>query len=90
MRAAGEENFRSWMLDRQDECPAGLIVFCVLAQALLIAGLGIALVLFSGRYEVPFGIGIGMLGYASAMAFYTLYALLRNRRRPRFRQTSPE
>ena len=81
MRTTGEEGYRTWMLERLAETPPGLFVLSLLGQTLLTAILGAAVVLF-GRFEniIITSIGVGIVGYALAVAFYTLNALWRNRR----------
>ncbi len=86
MRASGEENYRSWFLARLEETPPGLFLFCLLSQTLLLAVLGVVLMYFSGMDQgVPLGIGMGIVGYAVAVTFYTVIALWRNRRRTRYK-----
>lgn len=81
MRTTGEENYRAWMLDRLAETPRYLFLFSLMGQTALIAMLGGAFILFS-RLENPIitAMGIGVIGYALAVALYTLNALWRNRR----------
>lgn len=86
MRSQGEESYRSWFVERLDETPPGLFLFCLLAQTSLTAAVGVALICF-GRLEqeVPVGIGMGIVGYALAVAIYSIIALWRNRRMARRR-----
>lgn len=79
MRATGEHAYRDWMSDRMQETPFSLFLFCLLAQTLLVAGIGAALVAFSGNYVVPLGVGLGMVGYAVAIVIYTLISVWRRR-----------
>ena len=86
MRSHGENNYRSWFVERMDETPPGLFLFCLLAQTSLTAAVGAALMFFTRfEQEVPLGIGMGIVGYALAVTFYTLLALWRNRRVARYR-----
>ena len=86
MRCLGEERYRDWFMERMDETQPGLFLFCLMAQTLLTAAVGGALMFFSTfEHEVPFGIGMGIVTYAVAVAVYTLLALWRNRRVSRFR-----
>ena len=86
MRSHGEDNYRHWFIERLDETPPGLFLFCLLGQTSLPAALGGVLIFFSRfEQEVPLGIGLGIVGYALAVAIYTLIALCRNRRRIRCR-----
>src|SRR5881396_3486570 len=86
MRSHGEDNYRNWLIERMDETPPGLFLFCLLGQTSLTAGVGTALIFFSRfEQEVPLGIGMGIVGYALAVMIYTLIALVRNRRMARYR-----
>jgi len=80
MRTAGEDNYRLWYTQRLEETPPGLFLFCLFAQALLIAVVGVVLVVFSPRNPVPFGIGMGIVAYAMAVVIFTMIALWRGRR----------
>ena len=85
MRSHGEDNYRHWFVERLDETPPGLFLFCLFAQTSLTGALGGALVFFSRlEQEVPLGIGMGIVGYALAVAIYTLLSLIRNRRMARY------
>jgi hypothetical protein len=82
MRTSGEDNYRSWMVQRLDETPPGLFLFCLLGQTGLLAALGAVLIVVSGLDQMlSLGIGLGIIGYALAVAIYTLLSLWRNRRR---------
>ncbi len=87
MRSTGEENYRDWFLDRLAETETSLFLFCLFAQTGLTAAVGGVLMYFSewrGELQlVPLGIGMGILGYAVAVAVYTLLSLWRNRRAAR-------
>lgn len=84
MRCYGEENYRAWFLERLEEAPPTLYLFCLLAQTFLTALIGGALMYFSDwRALVPLGIGLGILGYALAVVVYTLLGLWRHRRASR-------
>ena len=52
-------------------------MFCLAGNTLLTAGVGAALIYFSRLRLVPFAIGMGMVAYAIAVAFYTLLAIWR-------------
>ncbi len=87
MHSQGEENYRSWFLERLDETPPGLFLFCLLAQTGLTAAVGAALLYFSNWRElVPLGIGMGIIGYAAAVTIFTMIALWRHRRLTRERE----
>ena len=96
MRTHGEDNYRTWFVERMEETPPGLFLFCLLAQTILVAAVGGVLMYFSlqqsmvpylGKFEhlVPLGIGMGIVGYAVAVTIYTLIGLWRRRRYSRFR-----
>jgi hypothetical protein len=81
MRTTGEERYRAWMLERLAETPPGLFLFSLCGQTLLTAALGVAVVMFSRLEDlIVVAMGVGIVGYALAVAFYTLNALWRNRR----------
>src|SRR5438067_11859678 len=86
MRTQGEDNYRAWFIERLEETPPGLFLFCLLAQSCLTGTVGGVLVFFSHFEQmVPLGIGVGIVGYALTVTVYTLIALLRNRRMARYR-----
>ena len=81
MRSYGEENYRSWFLERLEETPPGLFLLCLLAQTSLLAGVGGVLMYYSDiQHLVQFGIGLGIIGYAAAILIFTVIALWRHRR----------
>jgi membrane protein implicated in regulation of membrane protease activity len=55
-------------------------LFCLAGNTLLTASVGAALIYFSNLRLAPFAIGMGMVAYAVAVAFYTLLAIWRIRR----------
>ncbi|HEY1716950.1 MAG TPA: hypothetical protein VGH42_01500 [Verrucomicrobiae bacterium] len=77
MRSLGEEIYREWHVQRIQETRVTLYLFCLAGNTLLTAIVGAALVGFSGLRLVPFAIGMGMITYAVAVAFYTLLAAWR-------------
>ena len=81
MRTMGEHNYRAWMSDRMREGRTGLYVICIIAQVLLVGGIGAALVLIDKPAPVPLGVGIGMMGYAAAVFIYSLLGVWRSRTR---------
>jgi hypothetical protein len=80
MRTLGEEGYRDWFVARLFETHIGLYLFCLIAQTILYALIGGALVYFS-RYAIPFAIGLGIVAYAITVLFYTLLSVWRIRRR---------
>ena len=80
MRSLGEQLYRDWHIERVQETRISLYLFCLFAQTALTAGVGAAVVYFSNRELVPWAIGLGIMGYAMAVAFYTLLAIVRMRR----------
>jgi hypothetical protein len=77
MRSLGEEIYRRWHVERVRETRVTLYLFCLAGNTLLTAAVGAALMYFSDLRLVPFGIGMGMIAYAFAVAFYTLLAVWR-------------
>jgi len=80
MRSMGEEIYRDWHVARIEETRITLYLFCLAGNTLLTAGVGAALIYFSAPLLVPFAIGLGIVAYAVAVAFYTLLAVWRLRR----------
>lgn len=79
MRSMGEEHYRNWHLERLRESNRRLYLFCLFAQTSLTAVIGVALIFFSRDYAVPVAIGLGVVAYAGAVAFYTLLSVWRLR-----------
>ena len=79
MRSWGEQVYRDWHVERIQETRVTLYLFCLAANTLLTAGVGAAVIYFS-QHVVPFAIGVGIMVYAAAVAFYTLLAIWRLRR----------
>jgi hypothetical protein len=100
MRSLGEENYRDWHVRRIQETPITLYLFCLAGNTLLTAAVGTAVVFFSmstptstfvGRdamwhLVVPLSAGMGILGYAIAVAFYSLLAVWQLRRASKRRE----
>ena len=80
MHSLGEEIYRQWHVERVQETRITVYLLCLAGNTLLTAGVGAALIYFSNRRLVPFAIGMGMVAYAIAVAFYTLLAIWRIRR----------
>src|SRR5438552_3700818 len=79
MRSWGEQVYRDWHVERIQETRVALYLFCLAGNTLLTAGVGGAVIYFSktasGMPLVPFAIGVGIMAYAGAVAFYTLLAI---------------
>jgi hypothetical protein len=80
MHSLGEEIYRQWHVERVRETRITVYLLCLAGNTLLTAGIGMALIYFSDLRRVPFAIGMGMVAYAVAVAFYTLLAIWRIRR----------
>ncbi len=82
MRSLGEQHYRDWHVERVQETSATLYLSCLFAQTALTAGVGAAVIYFSNwqRDLVPLAIGMGIIFYALAVAFYTLLGIWRLRR----------
>jgi hypothetical protein len=79
MRSMGEEVYRDWYVTRVRETRITLYLFCLAGNTMLTAAVGFAIMYFSTRW-IPFAIGLGIIGYSAAVAFYTLLATFRLRR----------
>ena len=77
MRSLGEDAYREWHVQRVRETRVTLYLFCLAGNTLLTAVVGAALICFSRMRLVPFAIGMGMVAYAVAVAFYSLLAIWR-------------
>ncbi|MEI6395336.1 MAG: hypothetical protein WCT12_30040 [Verrucomicrobiota bacterium] len=80
MRSLGEQLYRDWHIQRVQETSVTLYLFCLFAQTALTAGVGGAVMYFSDGRLVPLAIGLGIVAYALAVAFYTLLGVWRLRR----------
>ena len=80
MRSLGEESYRLWHLERMRETRWSLYLLCLAGQTALTAGVGAALLYYGDPFLVPVAIGMGIIGYAVAVALYTLLAFWRLRR----------
>ena len=80
MRSLGEQLYRDWHIERVQETSVTLYLFCLFAQTALTAGVGAAVIYFSDWRLVPLAIGLGIVAYALAVAFYTLLGIWRLRR----------
>ena len=80
MRSLGEQLYRDWHIERVQETSVTLYLFCLFAQTALTGGVGAAVIYFSEWRLVPLAIGLGIVAYALAVAFYTLLGIWRLRR----------
>ncbi len=80
MRSLGEQAYRDWHVERIKETRITLFLFCLAGNTLLTAGVGAAVIYFSNMLLVPFAIGVGIMAYSGAVAFYTVLAIVRMRR----------
>jgi hypothetical protein len=80
MRSMGEEFYRDWHVARIQETSLPVYLLCLAGNTLLTAAVGAGLVYFSGQRWIPIAIGMGIVAYAAAVAFYTLLAVWRIRR----------
>src|ERR1051326_7950167 len=80
MRSLGEHHYRDWHIERVRETRITLYLFCLFAQTGLIGAVGGAVVYFSNQNLIPWAIGLGIIAYAGAVAFYTLLGAWRLRR----------
>jgi hypothetical protein len=80
MRSLGEQFYREWHIERVQETSITLYLFCLFAQTALTGGVGAAVIYFSEWRLVSLAIGLGIVAYALAVAFYTLLGIWRLRR----------
>lgn len=80
MRSMGEENYRDWHVRRIEETRITLYLSCLAGNTLLTAAVGGAVIYFSSMYLVPLAIGIGIVTYSIAVAFYSILGVWRLRR----------
>ena len=62
MRSMGEEIYRDWHIARIQETRITLYLFCLAGNTLLTAAVGVAVIVFSKGFLVPFAIGLGISG----------------------------
>ena len=80
MRSLGEQLYRDWHVERVQETSVTLYLFCLFAQTALTGGVGAAVIYFSEWRLAPLAIGLGIVAYALAVAFYTVLGIWRLRR----------
>jgi hypothetical protein len=80
MRTLGESQYAYFMSSLLHQASVRLQIACLLGETLLVGLVGAA-VTYYGRGELMVeAIGIGIVGYAGAVAFYTLLSVWRTRR----------
>jgi hypothetical protein len=80
MRSLGEDVYRTWHVARLQETRISLFLLCLLGQTALPVVVGAALIWFNPNAMVAMAIGLGIIAYAGAVAFYTLLSVWRIRR----------
>lgn len=80
MRSLGEDVYRDWHVARIQETRITLYLFCLAGNTLLTAAVGGAVMYFSNPMGIAFAVGMGIIAYAVAVAFYTVLAVWRLRR----------
>ena len=80
MRTMGEAAYRDWFVERVARTPRSLYFACLCGETFLTALPGAALIWFGDSGGIPFAIGIGIVGYAGIILFYTSLSLWRLRR----------
>jgi hypothetical protein len=84
MRSLGEQRYRDWHVERVQETNIALYLFCLFGQTILTAAVGGAVILATTGHKqdepVALAIGLGIIAYAVAVAFYTLLGVVRLRR----------
>jgi hypothetical protein len=80
MRSMGEHEYRFLMSEQLHRTGRRPYLLCMYAQSLLTAVVGVALVAFSGDYLIPAGIGLGLVAYGFAVAFFSTLSVWRIRR----------
>jgi hypothetical protein len=80
MRSLGEHAYREWFVERVRETRPQVFLFCLAGNTLLTAAVGLTLIFLDGPRVITAAIGMGIVAYAVVVAFYSLLALIRNRR----------
>jgi len=85
MRSLGEQLYREWHVERVQETSITLYLACLFGQTVLTAGVGAGVILATNSRHrdepVALAIGLGIIAYALAVAFFTLLGIVRLRRR---------
>jgi hypothetical protein len=77
MRSMGEGAYRDWHVERLRKTSVALYLSCLAGNTVLPAAVGMGLIYFGSPLLVASGIGVGILVYAVAVAFYSLLGLWR-------------
>ncbi|MDB6054630.1 MAG: hypothetical protein JWN25_2153 [Verrucomicrobiales bacterium] len=80
MRTMGEEGYREWFVGQMMQTKKTLFLLCLGGQTFPVLLLGACLVYFSYGVLVPTCIGLGMIGYAIAILFFTILSIWRIRK----------
>jgi hypothetical protein len=82
MRSMGELRYREWHIERVQETNVTLYLACLFGQTALVGAIGAAVIYFTHweRETVLLAIGLGIVAYAIAVAFYSLLGVWRLRR----------
>ena len=82
MRSLGELLYREWHVERVQETSVTLYLACLFGQTVLTAGVGVAVIYFTNWEQdpIPLAIGLGIIAYALAVAFFTVLGIVRLRR----------
>ena len=78
MRSMGEEQYRAWLCRRIASAPRWTPFACYFGESLLAGSVGGALLTWADYKLVPCGVGIGIIIYAGAIAFFTFLELVRS------------
>jgi len=78
MRTLGEPQYRFWMSEVMAQTSRRRFLFSLLGETLPTALVGAAVMLFAGEQPMALAVGLGIVGYAGAVLFYTLLAVWRN------------
>jgi hypothetical protein len=89
MRTMGEAAYRDWYVARYHETRPTVYLFCLFGQTLLVALVGAALLLVAGTWFAQ-AVGLGIVGYAIAVTFYTLLSVWRMRRNSHYIRASDD
>ena len=77
MRTMGEDRYRFWMSDVLEQSSLRVFLLCLAGETVLTGVVGGAVMFFSTDRPVLLAIGLGIVAYALAVAFYTLLSVWR-------------